>query len=180
MSSEKLKRILIIVLVLYTALVVFFIFIRGDTIANFLWRLYNYIETIMAQDDIWLFLTALGFLRLGHLLLATIPIKRTPPLPIVPVGQLQRWVDLLYMREGGRRLFIRPFRYLVITLLKQEHNVSYQQAMNMLQNQQFKMAPELQTYLAQEARSRNKNARFVGEEPEIEEILRVIETRSEE
>lgn len=80
------------------------------------------------------------------------------------------------MRDGGRRLFVRPFRYLVLTLLGQEKNLTYQQSMNLLQNQGFDMSPDLQTYLAKETRSRHKQARFVGEEPEIAEILQVVET----
>lgn len=159
-----------------------------EPVADAVWLLYNLFESNFPQEDIWVLLILLGGLRLSLLAASKVEMRSTiEPLRLRP-GRVGHWLDVLSVGPRARRLFIRPFRFLVIKVVAHREQRPYQETLNRLHNHQLDMPFHLQAYLSVDEGAGGKRAgRGTPEavpadapasaaETPIEEILEILET----
>lgn len=153
--------------------------------ASRVWWWWNFSRMLFPQSELWILLILLGGLRLTWFAARRTRLQfPDTPLP-QKSGRVGYWLDLLHLGHRAQRLFMKPFRFLAVDVIAEEEQEERKVIFSRLYAQTLSFPLYLQTYLNNgKTRGRsgaNEPPLAVKSklDPEIEEIIRELETLME-
>jgi hypothetical protein len=150
-------------------------------ITTWLWGVEDALQTL-PQSRLWMGLVILSAAYAVYTFGQRINLN-FPPLTIPPrSGRIGYWLGVLRMGLRARPLVIRPLRYLVVQVLTHTKNRTRKEVLAQLQEESLPFPNHLQAYLnerrvrrTQKDKSGPRPASHAAYDPELEEIVRILE-----